>query len=588
MEAKSKIKAGGGALTKKPPTQRDVAINEERTSQVQSDPVFLRYCNWLLANGCVSPSLTFPVAFWESGEIGALAKSPIPPNKAFIFVPYSLCITASVAKNSEIGHIFESYPYWYSGHSGAVDYIIWTFMVFERIKGPNSFWYPYFETVKEFELLMNWSKAELSELHDPVLVFDTKAWEKRMEKTWTCLEEVFRENPHIFIPSAPLKEYFEWAWKLTSTRSFSHDGGMVIPFGDHVNHGNVSVEFETHRKDELLEIATAGGPIDYSDFTGNASLTTGSMPKSTNKNRLEKYLATKPDKGQIKKVQNLWELEGLIRDFQSDSDNESVRNFGDVGSEDDADEDEEEEEIKHVEELTDLYFVVRTAKKTGFAQGSQALIMYGRLSNRELLLDYGFTIPDNKYNAFYFRMWKATSGRTGLLSSLDFTTEEYKEELAAASLDDLTEFFSLKLKRINTDIFTYFRKACTHEEISAHSLQKPPLSASPYNIEFELYIIEKVINLYMCIVGNFKTTLQHDMKLRSQKHPPRMESALAYRIGQKTIVNKQIEYVYTLKRILQSENAIDQHFKGNSVKEISEVYPLLKYLRSLKANLMYG
>jgi len=48
-------------------------------------------------------------------------------------------------------------------------------------------------------------------------------------------------------------------------------------------------------------------------------------------------------------------------------------------------------------------FVLKT-KKQRFAKGSQIYLNYGKLSNREALLHYGFVLEKNKYNYTYFRM----------------------------------------------------------------------------------------------------------------------------------------------------------------------------------------
>lgn len=303
--------------------------------------------------------------------MGAAAKMPIGQYKAYLFLPYTMTINLPVAKNSEIGFLFEKYPYWYSGHSGANDNILWTFMIYERLKGPNSFWYPYFSIVRDFDLLSNWSAEELAELHDPVLVFDTQRWLHRQEKVWKNLEEVFVENPDLFPASAPLKEIFDWAWKLTTTRSFAQEGGMVIPMADNMNHSIVNIEYECKTKEQLL--TETDGQVDYSDFTGAPPRAALGPSQSRYQNKLDRYLGGQPDKAALKSAQNLWEVDALTRGYQSDSDEETVRNYGDVASEDDPEEEEEDEEIeelKTVEELQDKYFVMRTDRDTAFKQGS--------------------------------------------------------------------------------------------------------------------------------------------------------------------------------------------------------------------------
>ena len=104
--------------------------------------------------------------------MGAAAKKDIPPNKAYVFVPYSICINISKAKNSEIGHIFKKK--FFTTHSRANDHVLWVFVLYEKLKGRNSFWYHYFSTITGYNNLADWSGIELEELQDKLLVHDNK------------------------------------------------------------------------------------------------------------------------------------------------------------------------------------------------------------------------------------------------------------------------------------------------------------------------------------------------------------------------------------------------------------------------------
>ena len=60
--------------------------NEELTSEAQKNEVLAAYKTWLIANGCIFPSvipnqLEFPVAFGEYGVIGTRALEDLPSLK---------------------------------------------------------------------------------------------------------------------------------------------------------------------------------------------------------------------------------------------------------------------------------------------------------------------------------------------------------------------------------------------------------------------------------------------------------------------------------------------------------------------------
>jgi len=76
-----------------------------------------------------------------------------------------------------------------------------------------------------------------------------------------------------------------------------------------------------------------------------------------------------------------------------------------------------EEEIKKIEKMgpfdefeqklekqnCEYTFILKTNKQK-FMKGSQVYLTYGKFSNRELLLHYGFSLEKNKYNYGFFKM----------------------------------------------------------------------------------------------------------------------------------------------------------------------------------------
>ena len=66
-----------------------------------------------------------------------------------------MIITPERAKSSKIGHIFDEYPKFFKLHDRSVDYILWVYIVYEKLQGEKSFFYPYFQALGEPELLMD-------------------------------------------------------------------------------------------------------------------------------------------------------------------------------------------------------------------------------------------------------------------------------------------------------------------------------------------------------------------------------------------------------------------------------------------------
>ncbi|CAG9320802.1 unnamed protein product [Blepharisma stoltei] len=603
METKPKIKGGGGALERKDLTvQRDPSVNQAVTQEVQSDNRYLRYYNWLISNGCIFPSLEFPVAFTDAGIVGALAKIDITPCKAFLFIPYSITINLFKARKSEIAHIFQEHNYWFQTHPRGDDHIMWTYIIYEKLKGAESFWFPYFETIKSMESVIDWDETEILELQDPVLVYECKQWSKRIENTWKSMEEILLEHPNYFPPDKDLKGLFNWAWRLTCTRAFAWEGGMVIPLADNLNHSDCYITYESEYR-EILEQThlTIEGNKDYRDFSNTAYKGREDTILRSNTNRLEKYLENNKNKDVLKELDAIWQVEEIIADYRSSSDEEDARNIGEVFSDEEKEEadegyesDDDTEEFKdntNSRDEPDSYFIMSTGVRTFFKQGSQVYNSYGRLNNRDLLLDYGFVIEKNRYDAVYFRMWIPSSGKTGYVTAEDIINEAYKFDLSCANLDDVTELHEIKLKRFSTDIFTYFRKIADYTCPALQNVDPPSLKASPTNIKLELWICDQVYELYTRLESTFSTPLEHDVSLLNSNLPSRLRMAIIYRIAQKRILINQKHMLNKLKSILEATlngDALENHLKEKTIKELREVYPLNGYLKSLKANRYYS
>ena len=121
------------------------------------------------------------MAYYEEGTIGLGAKIDIQPNKAFLFVPFSVIITAKLAKSSEINSIFQSHPYYFSGHEDSEFDITLVFLIYERSKGASSAWHSYFEAIGDLELISDWSDHDQSQLNDPFLLYSIQELNSKIE-----------------------------------------------------------------------------------------------------------------------------------------------------------------------------------------------------------------------------------------------------------------------------------------------------------------------------------------------------------------------------------------------------------------------
>ncbi|OMJ93492.1 hypothetical protein SteCoe_3464 [Stentor coeruleus] len=581
----SKIKGGGGALTRNDLSiKHDASVNTEKTQKAQADSKYLKLYNWAIANGILMPSLQFPIAYWDEGIIGIGAKVDLPTNKAFMFIPTVLVISPSVAKKSLISSIFSAYPYFFAGHDNAEFDILLVFLVYEKSKGSSSKWHTYFEAINDLELLCDWSENDLQQLQDPLLVYHAREFAEKISKKFDEIKEVFDEHSDFFPQGPSLREYFEWSYRVLSTRSVEMNELSLIPMADFINVSNNELVYEYYDADVLNSKANhPEGNIDLRDFLGSSVKGQGVLENDRWTNRLEKFLKKKQGKEAVKAIGAIWEVDRLFQELESSEDEEDIYIIDVKDEINDDDEIEEENEEDKTEIQGDDYIIISTDPYVGIKQGSQILGQTKRMSNRDWLLQYGFCFENNYYDSFYILFWTPSYGKTGFVSLQDIQEKTYQTELSAASLSLVAELICVKPHKLNLEVLKYFRKTLDYAK---YNLQQPFFKASPTNIDTEIIIVDQALDLFTSLESKL-SPLSHDMNLMNRNLPKRLKYALLYRISQKKIIGSQKNYLSLLKGVLikARENGIEKHMVEKSVKNVKAMYPLMRYLKSLWVNI---
>ena len=62
----------------------------------------------------------------------------------------------------------------------------------------------------------------------------------------------------------------------------------------------------------------------------------------------------------------------------------------------------------------DAFLVVANNTERTIRKDEQVMFCYGRRTNYFLLLNYGFALPENRYNSLQFRLWETLSPKEKL------------------------------------------------------------------------------------------------------------------------------------------------------------------------------
>ena len=481
------------------------------------------YVQWLRDNGCIFPSIEYPSYFGEFNIVGARANVPIPNKKAFLYVPNKLIITPHRARHSQIGEIIRTNLSIFHHSEDGEDNCLYLFLIYERLKGEESFWHPYFETVAGLDFLMFWDDLEI--LEDPELKLSTQVMHMKYESAWESFYEVLADHSDLFpADQATLKELFQWAFILVASRSFGRNIPcfMVIPLADNLNHANVDSKNHVLHKDLHLSDPNHNG-FDFTDFGNEVGNTEGEMVNRTHGNSLENFLTC----NELPEIAHVWDLDEHVGKYQSSDDDE------DNGSDYDETEcpdyswyqwDNEEES----------YFIMSNNGRTAYNAGDEVTLSYGNRSNGFLLQNYGFVLEYNPYDSFEFRVLLPDVERNK--EAIDWQKFEH--------ISEATTKFRVKYARVNTKLMEHLRMVVLGTEDDEGDFE------SPLTLESEKLAVEQGLKIFEELGKRFITTIEDDMQLFNEDLPMREKYATIYRYNQKRIFKSQLDVLRNLHVII--------------------------------------
>ena len=121
-----------------------------------------------------------------------MCKEEITARETICYIPNKLLISTETARNSEIAEIFRVHPDVFLANEDRDFNVLVVFLMYERSKGPESFWHPYFETVQLVDLPALWEDEDIEKLQDPELVENIKYFKERLGLDWESLKSIIQ------------------------------------------------------------------------------------------------------------------------------------------------------------------------------------------------------------------------------------------------------------------------------------------------------------------------------------------------------------------------------------------------------------
>ena len=123
--------------------------NKSRTEELSRDSKYSAFTTWLTQGGAVFPKVQYPAVFGSGpNELnGCTSNSDIDPKEVICAIPNKLLISTETARQSELGEVFRQNPDVFIENTDRDYLTLIFFLMYERSKGSESKWHPYFEAV---------------------------------------------------------------------------------------------------------------------------------------------------------------------------------------------------------------------------------------------------------------------------------------------------------------------------------------------------------------------------------------------------------------------------------------------------------
>lgn len=197
--------------------------NQGYSEQVAKSEKMQNYLKWLKDSGALFPKVDYPAIFvfddTKETLTGAVCKEEIKPREAICYVPNKLFLSTEKARNSEIAEILSAHEDVFVAYQERDFMVLCLYLIFERSKGEESFWHPYFEIVELVDLPSQWDDEVIDKLVDAELKANVRIFKEQSNKEWQTLKGIIEMNGQWFPDGcSDDRALFDWACAMVAQR----------------------------------------------------------------------------------------------------------------------------------------------------------------------------------------------------------------------------------------------------------------------------------------------------------------------------------------------------------------------------------
>ena len=165
-------------------------------------------------------------------------KADVARYEPILYIPNKCIISTETARASPIAHVFDSHDGLFVTNYDRDQMILIVYLIYERLKGEESFFHPYLDMVDAETPTPYWPDEVIEKSDLQFFKWSLKEAKERLDSDWEKLNNFFSIYPDYFDPERLNKEIYVWAYSFISSRVFGwgFPATMLVPMGDCLNH----------------------------------------------------------------------------------------------------------------------------------------------------------------------------------------------------------------------------------------------------------------------------------------------------------------------------------------------------------------
>ena len=155
-----------------------------------------------------------------------------------MYIPNKCIISTEHARASPIGHLYDMHDALFVCNNDSDTFILLVYLIYERLKGNDSFYHPYLELMDSTLHTTYWPEDTIEKSDIKIFKLNLKDSKDKYESDWEKINNFFAIYPDIFDPERATKDLFLWALSILHSRCFGWGlpALMLVPLADCVNH----------------------------------------------------------------------------------------------------------------------------------------------------------------------------------------------------------------------------------------------------------------------------------------------------------------------------------------------------------------